>query len=138
MRTSLTGLAVALPLVLAPDPDRPAQALPFGAGAAHCLALALYFEARTEGVEGMEAVASVVRNRVRHPEFPNDVCGVVTGGEQAGPRCHGTQGHGTVRGGRGHDVGRRAVVAPHRDATDVLPPARLRVARHAGAPDPAQ
>lgn len=86
MRTSLTGLAVALPLVLAPDPDRPAQALPFGAGAAHCLALALYFEARTEGVEGMEAVASVVMNRVRHPEFPNDVCGVVTdGGEQ--PPC---------------------------------------------------
>ena len=51
-----------------------------------CLALALYWEAKTEGPEGMRAVASVVLNRVAHPEFPNTVCGVVTqGGEQ--PPC---------------------------------------------------
>jgi N-acetylmuramoyl-L-alanine amidase len=53
---------------------------------AHCLALALYWEARTEGVEGMLAVASVVLNRVAHPQFPDTVCGVVKqGGEQ--PPC---------------------------------------------------
>jgi spore germination cell wall hydrolase CwlJ-like protein len=52
----------------------------------HCLALALYFEAKTEGAEGMLAVASVVLNRVAHPEFPSTVCAVVTdGGEQ--PPC---------------------------------------------------
>ena len=51
-----------------------------------CLALALYFEARTEGREGMLAVASVVLNRVAHPAFPNSVCAVVTqGGER--PPC---------------------------------------------------
>jgi N-acetylmuramoyl-L-alanine amidase len=51
-----------------------------------CLALALYWEARTEGPDGMLAVASVVLNRVAHPAFPNSVCAVVTeGGEQ--PPC---------------------------------------------------
>jgi N-acetylmuramoyl-L-alanine amidase len=54
--------------------------------ASRCLALALYFEARTEGREGMLAVASVVLNRVAHPAFPNSVCAVVTqGGER--PPC---------------------------------------------------
>jgi spore germination cell wall hydrolase CwlJ-like protein len=52
----------------------------------HCLALALYWEAKTEGAEGMLAVASVVLNRVAHPEFPSSVCAVVTqGGEE--PPC---------------------------------------------------
>jgi N-acetylmuramoyl-L-alanine amidase len=52
----------------------------------HCLALALYWEARTEGPDGMLAVASVVLNRVAHPEFPSSVCAVVRqGGEQ--PPC---------------------------------------------------
>ena len=54
--------------------------------AGRCLALALYWEAKTEGPEGMRAVASVVLNRVAHPEFPDTVCAVVTqGGEQ--PPC---------------------------------------------------
>jgi N-acetylmuramoyl-L-alanine amidase len=53
---------------------------------ARCLALALYWEAKSEGREGMLAVASVVLNRVAHPAFPNSVCAVVTqGGEQ--PPC---------------------------------------------------
>jgi spore germination cell wall hydrolase CwlJ-like protein len=54
--------------------------------AADCLALALYWEARAEGPEGMLAVASVVLNRVAHPEFPDTICEVVKqGGEQ--PPC---------------------------------------------------
>ena len=54
--------------------------------AGRCLALALYWEAKTEGPDGMRAVASVVLNRVAHPEFPDTVCAVVTqGGEQ--PPC---------------------------------------------------
>jgi N-acetylmuramoyl-L-alanine amidase len=51
-----------------------------------CLALALYWEAKTEGPEGMRAVASVVLNRVAHPQFPSTVCAVITeGGEE--PPC---------------------------------------------------
>jgi hypothetical protein len=42
-----------------------------------CLALAMYYEAAFEGTEGRLAVAQVVLNRVRHPAFPNTVCGVV-------------------------------------------------------------
>lgn len=51
----------------------------------HCLAITMYFEARAEGPEGMQAVAAVVLNRVRHPAFPRTICGVVRqGGEKAG------------------------------------------------------
>lgn len=42
-----------------------------------CLAEALYFEARGESVKGIFAVGEVILNRVRHPDFPNDVCDVV-------------------------------------------------------------
>jgi hypothetical protein len=51
----------------------------------HCLALALYWEARAEGPHGMLAVASVVLNRVRHPQFPDTVCEVVKEGARARP-----------------------------------------------------
>lgn len=42
-----------------------------------CLTQAAYYEARGEGREGMQAVAQVVLNRVRHSAFPMSVCGVV-------------------------------------------------------------
>jgi hypothetical protein len=42
-----------------------------------CLAKAIYFEARGESVEGQEAVAQVVINRVKNPAYPDDVCAVV-------------------------------------------------------------
>ena len=42
-----------------------------------CLAQAVYYEARSESEDGQRAVAQVVLNRVRHPAFPNSVCGVV-------------------------------------------------------------
>jgi spore germination cell wall hydrolase CwlJ-like protein len=50
-----------------------------------CLALTLFWEARSEGREGMEAVASVVLNRVKSPEFPDTVCEVVHDGDEEGP-----------------------------------------------------
>ena len=46
--------------------------------------MALYYEARGEGPEGMLAVAEVVINRVAHPEFPGTVCEVVK--EDRGPQ----------------------------------------------------
>lgn len=45
--------------------------------AEHCLATAIYFEARGEPVKGQIAVAQVVMNRVFSGYYPNDVCGVI-------------------------------------------------------------
>ena len=42
-----------------------------------CLAEAVYFEARSEPVEGQAAVAQVILNRVRSGLYPSSVCGVV-------------------------------------------------------------
>ncbi|WP_114953131.1 cell wall hydrolase [Sphingosinicella terrae] len=42
-----------------------------------CLAQAVYYEAASESEDGQRAVAQVVLNRVRHPAWPNSVCGVV-------------------------------------------------------------
>ena len=68
-RASLTGPTAAEPFRLgtALDASRDLE----------CLTQAAYYEARGEGREGMRAVVQVVLNRVRHPAFPNSVCGVV-------------------------------------------------------------
>jgi hypothetical protein len=53
-----------------------------------CLAQAVYYEARSESEDGQRAVAQVVLNRVRHPAWPNSVCGVVyQGGLRPGGGC---------------------------------------------------
>jgi spore germination cell wall hydrolase CwlJ-like protein len=53
-----------------------------------CLAQAIYYEARSESEAGQRAVAQVVLNRVRHPSWPNSVCGVVYQGPmRAGGGC---------------------------------------------------
>jgi spore germination cell wall hydrolase CwlJ-like protein len=46
--------------------------------AATCLALALYFEARSEPLQGQIAVGQVILHRVEDRRFPDTVCGVVT------------------------------------------------------------
>ena len=51
-----------------------------------CLASAVYYEAATEPDEGQRAVAQVVLNRVRHPQWPHTICGVVYQGSSA-PGC---------------------------------------------------
>ncbi|MGE0846281.1 MAG: cell wall hydrolase [Flavobacteriaceae bacterium] len=43
----------------------------------HCLATAIYFEARGEPELGQRAVAQVIMNRVENPTYPNTICGVV-------------------------------------------------------------
>lgn len=54
----------------------------------HCLALNIYFEARSEPEPGQRAVGHVVMNRVAHPGYPDSVCKVVRqGGEQTLHRC---------------------------------------------------
>lgn len=44
----------------------------------HCLAETIYHEARGEPIAGQLLVADTVLNRVRHPDFPDTVCAVVT------------------------------------------------------------
>ena len=53
-----------------------------------CLAQAIYYEAASESEDGQRAVGQVVLNRVRHPAWPNSVCGVVYQGPmRAGGGC---------------------------------------------------
>ena len=86
------SLNAAIPLAGGPNP----AARPFvlaGADAASreraldCLTSAVYYEAGTESTEGQKAVAQVVLNRVRHPAFPSNVCGVVYEGSTRETGC---------------------------------------------------
>jgi len=52
-----------------------------------CLAEAVYYEARNQSDDGQRAVAQVVLNRVRHPAYPNSVCGVVYQGSSRVTGC---------------------------------------------------
>lgn len=58
-----------------------------GLRARDCLTAAVYYEARSEPVEGQRAVAQVVLNRVRDRAFPHSVCGVVYQGSGSGKGC---------------------------------------------------
>ena len=42
-----------------------------------CLAVAIYFEARGEPVDGQFAVGEVIMNRVKSEDYPDTVCDVV-------------------------------------------------------------
>lgn len=53
--------------------------------ARNCLGLAMYWEARGEGDQGMLAVGSVVLNRVESQQFPNSICSVVYEGGETPP-----------------------------------------------------
>jgi hypothetical protein len=57
-----------------------------GLTALQCMTQAVYYEAAYEPLQGRRAVAQVVLNRVRHPAFPNSVCGVVYQGSNQ-PVC---------------------------------------------------
>ncbi len=50
-----------------------------------CMALAMYWEARGEGRDGMIAVGSVVLNRIEHEQFPDDTCSVIREGGETAP-----------------------------------------------------
>ena len=75
------------------EPTLPAIPFKFhGAVADHeaaltCLTQAVYYEAGYEPIEGAQAVAQVVLNRVRHPIFPKSVCGVVYQGADLKTGC---------------------------------------------------
>ena len=52
-----------------------------------CLAKAVYFEARSESELGQLAVAKVILNRVKNPDFPKTICGVVYQGSERRNSC---------------------------------------------------
>ncbi len=49
-----------------------------------CLARTIYWEAKGEGDEAMQAVANVVMNRLEHEGFPKTICAVVKQGRERG------------------------------------------------------
>lgn len=57
------------------------KAIPLNSGAYNtaltCMTQAIYYEAANEPRQGKRAVAQVVLNRLKHPAYPNTVCGVV-------------------------------------------------------------
>lgn len=53
----------------------------------NCLARAVYFEARSETELGQLAVAKVILNRVKAPNYPKSICGVVYQGSQRRNSC---------------------------------------------------
>ena len=55
--------------------------------ALRCLTQAVYYEAALESTEGQEGVAQVVLNRVRDPNYPSSVCGVVFQGAERTTGC---------------------------------------------------
>ena len=52
-----------------------------------CMTTALYFEARSEPETGQIAVGQVVMNRVRSPDYPDTICGVVYQGSHRRTGC---------------------------------------------------
>lgn len=81
-----------IPLANGPNP----AAIPFAFGKAstetraralECLTSAVYYEAAQEPLGGQQAVAQVILNRLRHPAFPNSVCGVVYEGSTRPTGC---------------------------------------------------
>lgn len=84
------------PSMIAPAPVNPNEVRPFVLATANsaernqaveCLADAVYYEAGFEPVEGQRAVAQVILNRVRDPNFPRSVCGVVFQGFKRDNGC---------------------------------------------------
>jgi hypothetical protein len=53
----------------------------------NCLARAIYFEARSESELGQLAVAKVILNRVKDPNYPKSICGVVYQGATRNNSC---------------------------------------------------
>jgi spore germination cell wall hydrolase CwlJ-like protein len=89
--TSAQQINASIPVV-ATGPAASPFALRFASAAdqgrsLECLTEAIYYEAAREPTEGQRAVAQVVLNRVRHPAYPNTVCGVVFQGHERRTGC---------------------------------------------------
>lgn len=91
-RTEAERINAAIPISTAANPAAASLYIPVGDGksflrALDCMTSAVYYEAASESDDGLRAVAQVVLNRVRHPAFPNSVCGVVFEGSERRTGC---------------------------------------------------
>ena len=91
-RTDAVAINASIPVSDLPNPAARAFLLRAGstedsARSLECLTAAIYYEAATEPLDGQRAVAQVVLNRVRHPAYPNSVCGVVFQGSGRSTGC---------------------------------------------------
>jgi spore germination cell wall hydrolase CwlJ-like protein len=78
-------IAAPKPIIFIPAPAEAADAVKTRfASERTCLADAMYYEARGDGVRGEEAVAEVVFNRIHDGNFAHSVCGVVFQGLNRG------------------------------------------------------
>ena len=75
-----------LPVEAARPFTMPTISLAQATNAQRCLTQAIYYEAATESDAGQAAVAQVILNRMKHPAYPNTVCGVIYQGS-ARPGC---------------------------------------------------
>jgi spore germination cell wall hydrolase CwlJ-like protein len=75
---SIAGAAQ--PFVLSPQTANYSRAL-------KCLTDAIYYEAANEPDDGQRAVAQVIINRMRHPTYPNSICGVIYQGSERQTGC---------------------------------------------------
>lgn len=55
--------------------------------AIECLSLAIAYEAGSESLEGQQAIAEVVLNRLHNPAFPDSVCDVIFSGSDRPTGC---------------------------------------------------
>jgi len=89
----LTALALNAAIPIAQQANPAARPFHLGGSAADrarsldCLTAAIYYEAANEPTDGQRGVAQVVLNRVRHPAYPNSVCGVVFEGSRRTTGC---------------------------------------------------
>jgi len=67
--------------------DDPLPKVSFSPKQQKCLANGIYFESRGESVRGQAAVAQVILNRVRNPNYPDSICGVVYQNKHRRNRC---------------------------------------------------
>ncbi|MER2534398.1 MAG: cell wall hydrolase [Rhizobiaceae bacterium] len=90
LRDESAGAGRFIPPIAKGDHDwmkTPLPASVFSKAEQTCLANAIYFEARGEGLKGQAAVAQVVLNRVRNPAYPGSICGVVYQNSSWKNRC---------------------------------------------------
>lgn len=76
MRKCFGTLAAALVLLVAALPER-AAAERVSRSELECLALNVYWEARSESDKHQQAIAHVTLNRLADPRFPKTICGIV-------------------------------------------------------------
>ncbi|MET0241518.1 MAG: cell wall hydrolase [Sphingobium sp.] len=81
-----------VPVSSAANPAAMSMVLPMSnapnlAAGLECLTTAIYYEAAAEPLDGQRAVAQVILNRVRHPAYPQSICGVVYQGIDKGVSC---------------------------------------------------